>query len=232
MAQLVKNLPVNAGDARDLGLIPVSGRSPGEGNGNPLQYSCLDNPMDKEPWQATVQRVVKSWTQLNRLSPQVALVVKNHRRRHKTCVGSLGCEDPLEQEVATHSSTLAWKIPWTEEPGGLQSMEPQRVGHDWALECYLIMLYITLQELFITGSLYLLVTFTHFSRTLPIKTFYVSEKWFVLDLTRSKVCICVWGLYPKAADWELASSGGNTVILLHHFHLSPTFSALPKKKAC
>ena len=80
---MVKNLPVNAGDARDLGLIPVSGRSPGEGNGNPLQYSCLDNPMDKEAWQATVHRVVKSWTQLNRLSPQVALVVKNHRRRHK-----------------------------------------------------------------------------------------------------------------------------------------------------
>ena len=86
--------------------------------------------MDKGAWQATVHGVVKSWTQLNRLSPQVALVVKNHRRRHETCVGSLGCEDPLEQEVATHSSILAWKIPWTEEPGGLQSMEPQRAGHD------------------------------------------------------------------------------------------------------
>ena len=48
----------------------------------------------------------------------------------ETCVGSLACEDPLEQEVATHSSILAWKIPWTEEPGGLQSTEPQRVGHN------------------------------------------------------------------------------------------------------
>ena len=44
---MVKNLPANAGDAGDAGLIPGSGRAPGEGNGNPLQYSCLDNPMDR-----------------------------------------------------------------------------------------------------------------------------------------------------------------------------------------
>ena len=49
----------------------------------------------------------------------------------ETQVRSLGQEDPLEKEMATHSSTLAWKIPWTEEPGGLQSMGSQRVGHDW-----------------------------------------------------------------------------------------------------
>ena len=48
----------------------------------------------------------------------------------ETGVRSLGWEDPLEKEMATHSSTLAWKIPWTEEPGGLQSMGSQRVGHD------------------------------------------------------------------------------------------------------
>ena len=48
----------------------------------------------------------------------------------ETQVLSLGWEDPLEGEMATHSSTLAWKIPWTEEPGRLQSMESQRVGHD------------------------------------------------------------------------------------------------------
>ena len=48
----------------------------------------------------------------------------------ETWLWSLGREDPLEKEVATHSSILAWEIPWTEEPGGLQSMESQRVGHD------------------------------------------------------------------------------------------------------
>ena len=56
---VVKNLPANAGDARDLGLIPGSGKSPGEGNGNPFQYSCLENPMDRGAWQATVHRVAE-----------------------------------------------------------------------------------------------------------------------------------------------------------------------------
>ena len=50
----------------------------------------------------------------------------------ETWVWSLGQEDPLEKGMATHSSILAWRIPWTEEPGGLQSMGLQRVGHDWA----------------------------------------------------------------------------------------------------
>ena len=57
---VLKNLPASAGDIRDVGLIPGSGRSPGGGNGNPLQYSCLENPMDREAWQATVHRVAKS----------------------------------------------------------------------------------------------------------------------------------------------------------------------------
>ena len=52
----------------------------------------------------------------------------------KTQVQSLGREDPLEEEMATHSSILAWEIPWTEEPGGLQSMGSQRVGHDLAIK--------------------------------------------------------------------------------------------------
>ena len=57
MAQRVKNLPANAGD---LGLIPGLGRSPGEGNGNPLQYSFLENPMDRGAWQVTVHGVTES----------------------------------------------------------------------------------------------------------------------------------------------------------------------------
>ena len=54
---MVKNLPTNAGDARDEGSILGSGRSPGDGNGHPLQYSCQENPMDKGAWWATVHRV-------------------------------------------------------------------------------------------------------------------------------------------------------------------------------
>ena len=61
-AAVVKNTPANAGAAGDTDLIPGSGRSPGEGHGTPLQYSCLENPMDREAWWATVHRVAKSWT--------------------------------------------------------------------------------------------------------------------------------------------------------------------------
>ena len=56
---MVKNLPANEEDARDVGLIPGLGRFPGEGNGNPLEYSCLGNPMDRGAWQATVHGVAK-----------------------------------------------------------------------------------------------------------------------------------------------------------------------------
>ena len=58
------------------------------------------------------------------------MVKKNLPSKQKTWVQSLGWEDPLEKGMATHSSTLAWRTPWTEEPGGLQSMGSQRVGHD------------------------------------------------------------------------------------------------------
>ena len=64
----VKNLPSNAEDIRDTGLIPVSERSPGEGNGNLLQYSCLENSMDRGAWKLTVHKVTQSWTQLKWLS--------------------------------------------------------------------------------------------------------------------------------------------------------------------
>ena len=60
-----KNLPANAGDARDNSSNFWIRSCPGEGNGNPLQYSCLENPMDGGAWQATVHGVAKSWTQLN-----------------------------------------------------------------------------------------------------------------------------------------------------------------------
>ena len=59
---MVKNPPGNAGDVRDTGLVPGLGRSPGGGHDNPLQYACLENPMDREAWWATVHRIAKSRT--------------------------------------------------------------------------------------------------------------------------------------------------------------------------
>ena len=68
MVLVVKNPPAKAGDARDVGSIPGLGRFPGGGHGNPLQYSCLKNPRDREAWWATVHKVTKRWTRLKRLS--------------------------------------------------------------------------------------------------------------------------------------------------------------------
>ena len=64
MALVVKNLPANAGDIRDAGSVPGSGRSPGGGHGNPVQYSCLENPVDRGVWQVIVHSVAQSQTQL------------------------------------------------------------------------------------------------------------------------------------------------------------------------
>ena len=74
MAQLVKHLPASAGNVRDVGSIPGSGRSAGERNDNPLQYCCLENPMDRGAWRATVHGVTKSQTQLKWLSTHTFLL--------------------------------------------------------------------------------------------------------------------------------------------------------------
>ena len=87
--------------------------STGLSNGTPLQYSCLKNPMDGGAWWAAVHGVTRSWTWLS----DFTFTFHFHA---------------LEKAMATHSSTLAWKIPWTEEPGRLQSMGSLGVGHDWA----------------------------------------------------------------------------------------------------
>ena len=85
------------------------GRFPGDGNGTPLQYSCLENPTDGGAWWAAVDGVAKT-----RLS-DFTFTFHFHA---------------LEKEMATHSSVLAWRIPGTGEPGGLPSMGSHRVGHD------------------------------------------------------------------------------------------------------
>ena len=66
VALVVKNLPASAGDTREVDSFPGSGRAPEEGNGNSLQYSCLENPMDREAWQATAHRIAKSQTKLKK----------------------------------------------------------------------------------------------------------------------------------------------------------------------
>ena len=87
---VVKDPPANAGDIRDAVSIPGLGRSPGEGNDNPLQYSCLGNPMDRETWQAVIHRVTNSWILLKRLSMHARSFlygstltsIHDHRKNH------------------------------------------------------------------------------------------------------------------------------------------------------
>ena len=80
----VKSPPINAGDIRDEGSIPRSGRSPGEGHGNPLQHPCLENPMNRGAWWATIHRVAKSQTQEKQLSTQAPTKPRNRIRNWKT----------------------------------------------------------------------------------------------------------------------------------------------------
>ena len=72
---VVNNPPPNAGDVRVVGSIPGLGRSPGGEHGSPLQYSCLENPMDRRAWQATVHRVAESWTGLKQLSMHACCIL-------------------------------------------------------------------------------------------------------------------------------------------------------------
>ena len=83
----------------------------GEGNGTPLQYSCLENPMDGRAWWAAVHGVAGSWTRLRNFT----FTFHFHA---------------LEKEMATHSSVLAWRIPGTGQPDGLPSKGSHRVGHN------------------------------------------------------------------------------------------------------
>ena len=86
---------------------------PGEGSGTPLQYSCLENPMDRGAWWAAAHGVAKS----RRWLSDFTFPFHFHA---------------LEKEMATHSSVLAWRIPGTGKPGGLMSMGLHRVGHNWS----------------------------------------------------------------------------------------------------
>ena len=131
--------------------------------GNPIQYSCLENPMDRGAWQTTVHRVSKSQTWLKRQhmrmrahththththiflsiylsiylgASQMAQMVKNLPAIWETRVRSLGQKDPLKKQMATHSNIPLWGIPWMQESGRLQFLGSQRVRHDWATNTF------------------------------------------------------------------------------------------------
>ena len=104
---LIQMRKLKQGEVICLCLVSDSG----EGNGTPLQYSCLENPMDGGAWWAAVHGVAKNWIRLSNFT----FTFHFHA---------------LEKGMATHSSVLAWRIPGTGEPGGLPSMGSHRVGHD------------------------------------------------------------------------------------------------------
>ena len=142
VALVEKNPPTNAGDIREVGSIPGSRRFPGGGNGNPLKYSCLGKSHGQRnlaccsPWGRKELDVTEAfgkqnlnipqdWLEKGRLweglpwwlSAEAAPAVQ------ETQLPSLGREDPLEEGIATRSSVLAWRIPWTQETGRLYSKE-------------------------------------------------------------------------------------------------------------
>ena len=107
LAQLVKNPPA----VQETQVRSLVGKIPGEGNGTSLQYSCLEDPMDRGAWLAAVHGVTESGTRLSDFT------FTFHFRA-------------LEKDMATHSSVLAWRIPGAAEPGRLPSMGLHRVRHD------------------------------------------------------------------------------------------------------
>ena len=107
VALVVKKLPANTGNIRDLDSIHRSGRLPGRGHDNPPQYSCLQNPMDRGAWWATVHKVAKSWTRLKRLSTTVSvqfscLVVSDSLRPHGLQHTRRPCPSPAPGVASIH----------------------------------------------------------------------------------------------------------------------------------
>ena len=101
---VVRNPPTNAGYIIDMGSVPALGRSPGGGNGNPLQYSCLENPMDRGAWWATVHGVAKSWTRLKQLSTHALFTqIKHKKNKYKNKEGIFSF---TVQSLGNDSSTI------------------------------------------------------------------------------------------------------------------------------
>ena len=125
--RVVKNPPANAGDTRDMGSIPGLGRAPGEGNGNPLQYSCLENPMDRGAQQAIISRVTKesdttqrlnsnrcnqlnqvksSWSKASPLSNICGVLIRQQQCKDRHVQGKCNSKTEIWRASSTHQETL------------------------------------------------------------------------------------------------------------------------------
>ena len=124
MVVVIKNPPAKAGETRDVGgPIPGSGRSPGVGNGSPLQYSCLENPMDRGAWWTTVHGITKSctWLRTHTHTPDYTLIFLDTTGFPSVSVGKESACNAGDlclipglgwwEVMATHSGILAWRIP-------------------------------------------------------------------------------------------------------------------------
>ena len=169
-----------------------------EGNGTPLQYSCLENSMEGGDWWAAVRGVAKSWTWPSHFT----FTVHFHA---------------LEKETGTHSSALAWRVPGTGEPGGLPSMGSCRVGHDWSDLAAAAARYTSadlLQESFKT--LQSDRAFTHL-----FIHFVWKEKW-------PKVCVCVHTYVCIHGAWQQRVGGSQNSMLSPTIpHCLPCAYAIP-----
>ena len=143
----------------------------GEGNGTPLQYSCLENPMEGGAWRDEVHGVAQDRTQMSNFT----FTFHFHA---------------LEKEMATHSSVLAWRIPGTGEPGGLSSMGSHRVGHDWsdlaAAAATVLWIFTHCYSKYIIAQYTILWIFTR----------YYNDEYFLGSSFVLLICLCIWTAEP------------------------------------
>ena len=137
MALVAKNPPANVGDIGDPGSIPGSERSPGEGNGYPLQCSCLKNPMDWGAWWATVHRVTKSWTRLKWQHVPRSKGVRKYKGGKGRILREYDLESLFPQNLHSHKmeslkpltmSSCVWGPSWAHRPNQVLLLDSRRLG--------------------------------------------------------------------------------------------------------